>query len=165
MPRSGDDGGGALGSGDEAMEIFHMLNPINHARTPSDVERYKAEPYVTAGDVYAHPEHMGRSGWSWYTGSAGWLYRAGLEELLDCGAMAQASKWIPAFRPHGHRSPSPGASEARATRSRSTTPRATAVASTSATLDGAACESRAIPLVDDGGTHRVSVTMGDPKRP
>ena len=71
-----------LGFGDEATELFHMLNPINHTRTPSDVERYKAEPYVVAGDVYARAPHAGRAGWSWYTGSAAWMYRAGLESIL-----------------------------------------------------------------------------------
>ena len=65
-----------LGSGDEAVELFHMLNPINHTRTPADVERYKVEPYVVAADVYAHPAHIGRGGWTWYTGSAAWMYRA-----------------------------------------------------------------------------------------
>jgi cyclic beta-1,2-glucan synthetase len=91
-----------LGNGDEAMELFHMLNPINHTRTPADVERYKAEPYVTAGDVYAHPEHMGRGGWSWYTGSAGWLYRAGLEEMLGLrrhGTTFEMDPCIPASWP------------------------------------------------------------------
>src|SRR5207249_2316635 len=71
-----------LGNGDEAVELFHLLNPINHTRSAADVERYKAEPYVTAGDVYAHPAHAGRGGWTWYTGSAGWMYRAGLESIL-----------------------------------------------------------------------------------
>ena len=71
-----------LGSGDEAVELFHLLNPVNHTRNPADVERYKAEPYVVAGDVYAHPAHAGRGGWTWYTGSAGWMYRAGLESIL-----------------------------------------------------------------------------------
>ncbi len=71
-----------LGSGDEAMELFHMLNPINRTRTPADVEKYKVEPYVIAADVYAHPLHLGRGGWTWYTGSAGWAYRMGLESLL-----------------------------------------------------------------------------------
>ena len=56
-----------LGSGDEATEFFHMLNPINHGRTAADVARYKTEPYVMAGDVYARPPHAGRGGWSWYT--------------------------------------------------------------------------------------------------
>ena len=67
-----------LGYGDEAVEVFHMINPINHTRDAAGAARYAAEPYVVAGDVYAHPEHMGRGGWSWYTGSAGWMYRAGL---------------------------------------------------------------------------------------
>ncbi len=60
-----------LGLGDEAMELFHMLNPINHMRTTGDTERYRGEPYIVAADVYAHPMHVGRSGWTWYTGSAG----------------------------------------------------------------------------------------------
>ena len=70
------------GSGDEAVELFHMLNPLNHTRTPAGIDRYKAEPYVVAGDVSAHIDHAGRAGWSWYTGSAGWMYRAGLESIL-----------------------------------------------------------------------------------
>jgi cyclic beta-1,2-glucan synthetase len=71
-----------LGDGDEVAEVYHLLNPINHTRTAADVERYKAEPYVLAGDVYARPPHAGRAGWSWYTGSAAWMYRAGLESML-----------------------------------------------------------------------------------
>src|SRR4029453_11980142 len=70
-----------LGSGEEASE-FHMLNPINHSRTPTDLARYKTEPYVMAGDVYARAPPAGRSGWGWYTGSAGWTHRAGLETIL-----------------------------------------------------------------------------------
>lgn len=58
-----------LGAGDEAVELFHMLNPLNHTRTAADVERYKAEPDANAGDVSAHPAHAGRGGWTWYTGS------------------------------------------------------------------------------------------------
>jgi cyclic beta-1,2-glucan synthetase len=72
----------ALGDGDKAAELFAMLNPINHARTAADVERYRVEPYVVAADVYAEPPHVGRGGWTWYTGSAGWMYRAGLESIL-----------------------------------------------------------------------------------
>ena len=71
-----------LGSGDEAAEFFHMLNPVNHGRTADDVARYKTEPYVMAGDVYARTPHAGRGGWSWYSGSAGWMYRAGVESIL-----------------------------------------------------------------------------------
>jgi cyclic beta-1,2-glucan synthetase len=71
-----------LGAGDEAAEMFHALNPINHTRTGEDVEHYKAEPYVVAGDVYARAPHAGRAGWSWYTGSAAWMYRVGVETIL-----------------------------------------------------------------------------------
>ena len=71
-----------LGDGDTAAELFGMLNPINHARTDVAVQRYKVEPYAVAADVYSEPPHVGRGGWTWYTGSAGWMYRAGLESIL-----------------------------------------------------------------------------------
>jgi cyclic beta-1,2-glucan synthetase len=54
-----------LGRGDAAMELFHMMNPVNHTRTPEAVDRYRGEPYVVAADVYAHPMHVGRGGWTW----------------------------------------------------------------------------------------------------
>ncbi len=72
----------ALGDGDKAVELFRMLNPIHRTSSRSSVQRYKVEPYVVAGDVYAEPPHVGRGGWTWYSGSAGWLYRAGLEWIL-----------------------------------------------------------------------------------
>jgi cyclic beta-1,2-glucan synthetase len=71
-----------LGEGDKAVALFSLLNPINHARTRTDMHRYKVEPYVVAADVYAAPGHVGRGGWTWYTGSAGWMQRAGLESIL-----------------------------------------------------------------------------------
>jgi cyclic beta-1,2-glucan synthetase len=71
-----------LGEADKAAELFAMLNPINHARTPEEVERYKVEPYVVAADLYSVAPHVGRGGWTWYTGAAGWMYRAGLEGML-----------------------------------------------------------------------------------
>ncbi len=71
-----------LGQGDKAASLFAMLNPINHARTRADVHRYKVEPYVVAADVYSMPPHVGRGGWTWYTGSAAWMQRAGLESIL-----------------------------------------------------------------------------------
>ena len=71
-----------LGDGDRAGELFALLNPINHASTRAGLHKYKVEPYVAAGDVYAVPPHTGRGGWTWYTGSAGWMYRAGLESIL-----------------------------------------------------------------------------------
>jgi cyclic beta-1,2-glucan synthetase len=71
-----------LGDGDAAQGLFAMLNPINHALTPADADRYKVEPYVVAADVYSTPPHDGRGGWTWYTGSAGWMYRAGIEGIV-----------------------------------------------------------------------------------
>ncbi len=71
-----------LGDGDKAAELFSILNPINHASTRAGIHRYKVEPYVAVADVYTEPPHVGRGGWTWYTGSAGWMYRAGVEWIL-----------------------------------------------------------------------------------
>ena len=114
-PRSGASiAFAALGDGDKAGELFAMLNPINHASTRAGVQRYKVEPYVVAADVYAEPPHVGRGGWTWYTGSAGWMYRAGLEWILGFrvrGGMLVLDPCIPRawpgfeirFRYHGAR--------------------------------------------------------------
>ncbi|WP_029349199.1 glucoamylase family protein [Bosea sp. 117] len=69
-------------AGDKAHDLFTLLNPINHARTPDEAERYKVEPYVVAADIYSVAPHVGRGGWTWYTGSAGWMHRAGVEGIL-----------------------------------------------------------------------------------
>ena len=110
-----------LGYGDEAVELFHMLNPVNHTRTAADVERYKAEPYVLAGDVFAHPAHAGRAGWTWYTGSAGWMYRAGLESILGLRRRGATFEVDPCIPRRGPATPSRGASARPATRSTSST--------------------------------------------
>jgi cellobiose phosphorylase len=68
--------------GDRAFELFQMLNPLTHARTPAEVATYKVEPYVVAADVYTAEGQLGRGGWTWYTGSASWMYRVGLEGIL-----------------------------------------------------------------------------------
>src|SRR4051812_13809774 len=70
------------GRGDRAVELWNLLNPVNHARTPAEVEHYKVEPYVVCADVYGAPPHTGRGGWTWYTGAAGWLYRVAVEAIL-----------------------------------------------------------------------------------
>jgi len=70
------------GRGKRALELFDLLNPIHHARTEEDATRYRVEPYVVAADVYSQPPHVGRGGWTWYTGSAAWLYRVALENIL-----------------------------------------------------------------------------------
>ena len=149
-----------LGSGDEATELFHMLNPINHSRTAAEMARYRLEPYVLAGDVYARPPHAGRGGWSWYTGSAGWLYRAGLENIL--GLRRRGNTFM--IDPCVPSSWSQYAIEWRHASSRydirvTNTDRVwTGVVR--AELDGAPVNHLAIPLVDDGATHVVRITMG-----
>src|SRR5882724_4248559 len=150
-----------LGNGDEAVELFHLLNPINHTRSAADVERYKAEPYVTAGDVYAHPAHAGRGGWTWYTGSAGWMYRAGLESILGLkrhGASFELDPCIPAAWPEysivwrfGRTGYDISVSN----------PEHRCRGIAEAELDGHPVDPAAIPLVDDGATHRVRVVVGE----
>ena len=72
----------ALGDAKRAWELLAMINPVNHGKSPEAIQTYKVEPYVVAADVYAVAPHTGRGGWTWYTGSAGWLYRLMLESLL-----------------------------------------------------------------------------------
>jgi cyclic beta-1,2-glucan synthetase len=153
-----------LGNGDEAMELFHMLNPINHTRTAADVERYKGEPYVTAGDVYAHPAHNGRGGWTWYTGSAGWMYRAGLESILGLkrhGNSFELDPCIPAAWPGYTITWAFGRTRYEITVSN---PQRHCRGIASAMHDGVACDAAAIDLVDDGATHRIDLVMGE-RRP
>ncbi|WP_252727248.1 GH36-type glycosyl hydrolase domain-containing protein [Paracoccus sp. C2R09] len=70
------------GNGTEATRLLTMVNPINHALTPDDTARYRVEPYVVAADVYSVAPHLGRGGWTWYTGSSAWMYRAATEGIL-----------------------------------------------------------------------------------
>lgn len=65
-----------------AWELFRILNPILHGETPEGIERYRVEPYVMSADVYSNPQHVGRGGWTWYTGSGGWMYRLAVETFL-----------------------------------------------------------------------------------
>jgi cyclic beta-1,2-glucan glucanotransferase len=151
-----------LGDGDKAGELFSMLNPINHASTPDAVERYKVEPYAICADLYSTPPHVGRGGWTWYTGSAGWMYRAGLEEILGFrlrGASLLLDPCIPKTWP-GFKI---------VFRYRSAryeieveNPRGVCRGMAHAELDGVALvgnETR-VPLADDGVTHRVLVVLG-----
>src|SRR4029453_8111741 len=71
-----------LGQRDRAFELFQMINPLPHASTAEQVATYQVEPYVVAADVYTATGHLGRGGWTWYTGSASWMYRIGLETIL-----------------------------------------------------------------------------------
>jgi cyclic beta-1,2-glucan synthetase len=149
-----------LGLGDEAMELFHMLNPINHTRTPEGVERYRTEPYAVAADVYAHPMHVGRGGWTWYTGSAGWMYHAAIEGLLGLRRSASTfsvSPCIPAMWPEFTIEWRFGATTYVI---RVTNPEHRGCGVQSAEIDGNATDAAALPLRDDGLTHEVRVVLG-----
>jgi cyclic beta-1,2-glucan synthetase len=151
----------ALGDGDKAGELFSLLNPINHASTRAGVYRYKVEPYVVAADIYAEPPHVGRGGWTWYTGSAGWMYRAGIEWILGVrlrGTRLYFDPCIPrawrgfeiTFRYHSSRYEIVVENPQGVTRGVS-----------SVKLDGVSLAegSMHIQLTDDGATHHVRVVL------
>jgi cyclic beta-1,2-glucan synthetase len=149
-----------LGSGDEATELFHLLNPVNHARTPGDAERYKVEPYVVPGDISAHPHHPGRGGWTWYTGSAAWMYRIGIEEILGLRRHGETFEVAPCIP-----STWPGFSISwRWGRSRYDievlNPDRRCRGVSEAHLDEHPVEPGRIPLLDDGSEHRVRIVLG-----
>jgi cyclic beta-1,2-glucan synthetase len=150
------------GDADKAVELYSMLNPINHARTHADALRYKVEPYVVAADVYSEPPHVGRGGWTWYTGSAAWLYRAGLEWLLGCRLRGESLLLDPcvprewqgfeiSFRYRSTRYEIAVENTAGVNRR-----------ITSLELDGQALtpQPALVALVDDGATHRVRAVLG-----
>jgi cyclic beta-1,2-glucan synthetase len=150
-----------LGRGDKAAALFAMANPITRSSTRADVQRYKVEPYAVAADIYSVAPHAGRGGWTWYTGAAGWLYRAGVEAILGLrtrGDSLLISPCVPADWPGFEAS----------YRFRSTRFEIVVENQGSgwhgrvrAELDGAPIPGYPIriPLVDDGRTHAVRVTL------
>lgn len=86
-----------MGKTDRAWELFHLINPIQHSRTPEQAAIYKLEPYVLAADVYACAPHTGQGGWSWYTGSSSWMYRLLVETLLGVNRMGNTLHLAPHF--------------------------------------------------------------------
>ena len=152
-----------LGSGDEVAELFHMLNPINHTRTPSAVGRYKAEPYVVAGDVYGRAPHAGRAGWSWYTGSAAWLYRTAVESMLGLrrrGATFAIDPCIPSSWPAYDMTWRIDGAEYHIA---VTNPDRLCRGVRTATLDGVPVDAAAIPIDAGSGLHAVHVVLGTPE--
>ena len=153
------------GSGDEAMELFHMLNPANHTRSTADLEWYKGEPYVLAGDVSAHHAHAGRAGWTWYTGSAAWMYRAAVESLLGLtrrGDTFDIDPCIPSSWPGYEMTWRAGTTVYEIA---VTNPERRCRGIARADMDGIVVDGHAIPLLDDGLTHRVRVVLGDAPMP
>jgi cyclic beta-1,2-glucan synthetase len=153
----------ALGDGDKAGELFSILNPINHASTRAGVQRYKVEPYVMPADVYSEPPHVGRGGWTWYTGSASWMYQAGIESILGFrlrGATLSLDPCIPrAWPSYEINFRYNSAAYAIVVENPLGVSRGVA----SIELDGQALVDVAgIPLADDGIGHRVRVVLGEP---
>ncbi|HEX6146994.1 MAG TPA: glucoamylase family protein [Acidimicrobiia bacterium] len=150
-----------LGDGDRAGELFGLLNPINHASTRAGIHRYRVEPYVAAADVYSEAPHVGRGGWTWYTGSAGWMYRAGVEWILGFrlrGSGLVIDPCVPRawrgfdidFRYHSSRY-----------EIQVTNPHGVTRGVAGLTLDGVDLPPGSeLELVDDGATHQVRVTLG-----
>ena len=151
-----------LGDGDKAGELFSILNPIHHASTRAAIHRYKVEPYVASADVYTEPPHVGRGGWTWYTGSAGWMYRVGLEWILGFrlrGTSLVLDPCVPrawrgfqiVFRYRSARYDIAVEN-----------PHGVCRGVTCVEIDGVALSGNRtqIPLADDGATHRVRVVLG-----
>jgi cellobiose phosphorylase len=147
----------ALGDDARAWELTTMINPLNHARTPQDVATYKVEPYVVAADVYALAPHTGRGGWTWYTGSAGWMYRLILESLLGVTLEADRLRFAPRLPPtwNGFKL----RYRYRGTHYDIVVRRSEVESegSPSVTIDGVAQEANVVHLADDGQEHHVEV--------
>lgn len=84
-----------LGNNKRVWELLNMINPVNHGKTAEEIAIYRVEPYVLAADVYAREPHAGRGGWTWYTGSAGWMYRLIIESFLGMQQYANKLKFAP----------------------------------------------------------------------
>jgi cyclic beta-1,2-glucan synthetase len=154
-----------LNEGRKATELFSMLNPISHASTPVEMEKYKVEPYVLAADVYGHDPYIGRGGWTWYTGSCGWMYRAGIEYILGLQIIGNEILLKPCIPPswkdfkivyrHGLQTYYDIIVE---------NPLAQPEVIEQVNLDGELIAATGrIPLIDDGQRHMVLVTLGRDK--
>jgi cellobiose phosphorylase len=144
------------GNSERAWELLSMINPVNHGTDPATRDVYKVEPYVVAADVYGVAPHTGRGGWSWYTGSAGWMYRLIIEALLGLqreGKRLLLNPSMPAAWPSCvlHYRFGESVYHIRVRRMASTAPQVT--------LDGSTQNDKAIELVDDGREHEVEVTI------
>jgi cyclic beta-1,2-glucan synthetase len=150
-----------LGDGDKACELFRMLNPIARTSSRASVQRYKVEPYVVAGDVYAEPPQVGRGGWTWYTGAAGWLYRAGLEWILGFRIRGMAFSIDPCI-PRNWPSYSIDFRYHSATyRIKVDNPSGVSRGVALIELDGKLLPGTAnIPLANDGAVHQVHIVLG-----
>jgi cyclic beta-1,2-glucan synthetase len=147
----------ALGDSRRAWELLAMINPVNHGKTGADIAAYKVEPYVVAADVYALSPHVGRGGWTWYTGSAGWMYRLIVESLLGLRLETDKLRFVPCL-------PEDWESFKMHYRYRETVYHITVLQTNdgsvaSVTVDGVEQPDKAISLVDDHEEHSVEVRI------
>jgi cyclic beta-1,2-glucan synthetase len=145
------------GNGKRAFELFQMINPLTRTRTADEVGIYQVEPYVVAADIYTAVGHIGRGGWTWYTGSASWMYRIGLEAILGFtkrGQELSLKPRVPAEWPEFTIEYRYGGSvyEIRVER-----PSEAGKRDQEILLDGQLLKAGSIPLVDDGKRHEVLV--------
>jgi cyclic beta-1,2-glucan synthetase len=151
-----------LGEGDRATELFSLINPVNHSSTRASIHRYKVEPYVACADVYSAPAHIGRGGWTWYTGSAGWMYRTAIEGILGLhvrGSKLRIDPCVPRSWPGFEVTYKHGSSRYHIAVDN---PKGVSLGVVKAALDGrdipfSPCE---IALTDDGSYHYARITMG-----
>jgi cellobiose phosphorylase len=148
------------GYGDRALELWNLINPVYHATTAEEVQHYKVEPYVVCADVYGAPPHTGRGGWTWYTGSASWLYRVAIETILGFHLQGETFRVEPCIPPSW-----PGFELRYRHRSATYRIRVDNAAGTgrgvrSVELDGQRLPTDTVPLSDDGQAHNVRVQLG-----
>ena len=148
-----------MGDADRAWDLFALLNPVHHGATPNQIATYKVEPYVIAADIYAVAPHIGRGGWTWYTGSAGWMYRLLLETLLGVNLEGNQLRLTPSmprkwntFTIHYRYRQTPY--HIRITRLPGAPPGGSRLS-----LDGQALAGNIIPLLDDRRDHSVEMQI------
>jgi cellobiose phosphorylase len=148
------------GCGERAVELWNLINPIYHAPTPGEVQHYKVEPYVACADVYGAPPHAGRGGWTWYTGSASWLYRVAIETILGFQLRSDTLRLepcIPSSWPGFELKYRHGSATYRILVDNSA---GTGSGVRSVELDGQRLPDGIVPLIDDSKTHEVRVSLG-----
>jgi cyclic beta-1,2-glucan synthetase len=143
---------------ERAMELFSMFNPINHARDEASARSYRVEPYVIAADVYSMPPHVGRGGWTWYTGSAAWMQRAGLEAILGVsreGTKLRIKPCVPAAWNEFEVSTQFGATRYEIKLSRDTVQQH----ETGDDIETVAPQEFLITLTDSGGVRKITIPL------
>ncbi len=149
-----------LGDGNRAAELFSMINPITHTRDAAALSTYRAEPYVVAADLYSQAPHVGRGGWTWYTGSAGWMYRVGVESILGLrrrGGGLHIDPCIPKEWPGYEMVFKSGPAEYRIVVEN---PQGVSRGVRTLEVDGVDCTGQNIPILEDGVVHQVRVVLG-----